>query len=140
MKVVFRPSQAGLGKMLGSVEGAVLEALWEKGALSGRAVYEEVSRSKGLAYTTVLTVVDRMVKKGSVKRRKAGGVYVFEAALPKPEFERHVASTVIKAIVEVSPAQALSAFVDVLSQVDAAKLAEIVKAIEEKRKAAGWEH
>jgi len=121
--------------MFGSGEQLVLEALWEKGSLTGRAIFEEVSRSKGLAYTTVLTVVSRMVKKGSVKRKKAGGIYIFEAALKKPEFERHVASTVIKGIVEISPAHAVSAFVDVLSQYDARRFDEIMKVIEEMRKA-----
>jgi len=121
--------------MFGSSEQLVLEALWEKGSLTGRAIFEEVSRSKGLAYTTVLTVVSRMVKKGSVKRKKAGGIYIFEAALQKPEFERHVAVTVIKGIVEISPAHALSAIVDVLSQYDVNQLDEIMEVIEEMRKA-----
>lgn len=133
--VVFRPSKPGLGKVFGCSEQLVLEALWEKGSLTGRGIYEEVCRSKELAYTTVLTIVGRMVKKGSVKREKTGGVYVFEAALQKPEFERHVASTVIKGIVEISPARALSAFVDVLSQYNARQFDEIMKVIEEMRKA-----
>jgi predicted transcriptional regulator len=76
-----------------------------------------------------------LVKKGSVKRKKAGGVYIFEATLQKPQFERHVAATVIKGIVEISPAHALSAFVDVLSQYDVNQLDEIMKVIEEMRKA-----
>ena len=137
MKVVFRPSKAGLGKMFGSAELPVLEALWEKGALTGREIYEEVRRSKELAYTTVLTVVGRMVKKGSVKRKRAGGRLIFKAALQKPEFERHVVSIVVKGIVEVSPSHAFSAFVDVLSQYDAGKLDEIMKVIEYRRKAEG---
>jgi predicted transcriptional regulator len=135
MKVVFRPSKVGLGKTLGAGERLVLEALWRKGALTGREVYEEVCRSRELAYTTVLTVVGRMVKKGSVKRRKEEGVYVFEAALKKAEFERRVASEVIKGIHEISPAHTVSAFLDVLAEYDAAGLDEIMKVIEERRKA-----
>lgn len=134
MKVVFRPSKPGLGKTLGASERLILEALWEKGALTGRGIYEEVSRSKELAYTTVLTVVGRMVKKGSVKRRKAYGIYVFEPALPRPEFERQVASTVIKGIVDISPANALAAFVDTISEWDDTKLDEIMRLIEKRRK------
>ncbi|HCS47352.1 MAG TPA: hypothetical protein DIW61_03510 [Candidatus Aminicenantes bacterium] len=137
MKVVFRPSKVGLGKMFGSAELPVLEALWEKGALTGREIYEEVRRSKELAYTTVLTTVGRMVKKGSIRRKKRDGIYIFEPALKKPEFERQAAAAVIKGIVEVSPSYAVSAFVDILTQYDADKLDEILNIIEEKRKAEG---
>jgi predicted transcriptional regulator len=137
MKVVFRPSKAGLGKMFGSAELSVLEVLWEKGALTGREIYEEVRLSKELAYTTVLTVVGRMVKKGSIKRKKSDSMYMYEPALKKPEFERQAASVVIKGIIAMSPSHAVSAFVDVLSQYDARKLDEIMKIIEEKRKAEG---
>jgi len=123
--------------MFGSAELPVLEALWERGALTGREIYEEVRRSRELAYTTVLTIVGRMVKKGSVKRKKLGGIYIYEPALKKPEFERQAASAVIKGIVAMSPSYAVSAFVDVLSQYDAGKLDEIMKIIEERRKAEG---
>jgi len=123
--------------MFGSAELPVLEALWERGALTGREIYEEVRRSKELAYTTVLTTVGRMVKKGSIRRKKRDGIYIYEPALKKPEFERQAASAVIKGIVAMSPSHAVSAFVDVLSQYDAGKLDEIMKIIEEKRKAEG---
>jgi len=121
--------------MFGTSERLILEALWEKGALTGRGIYEEVCRSKDLAYTTVLTIVGRMVKKGNVKRKKGRGVYIFEAALQKPEFERQVASTVIKGIVEIWPAHALSAFVDVLPQYDGDEIDEIMKVIKKMKKA-----
>ena len=137
MKVVFRPSRAGLGKIFGSAELPVLEALWEKGALTGRGVFEEVSRSKELAYTTVLTIVGRMVKKGSVKRKKIEGLYYYEAAMNKSEFERHASAAVVKGIIDVSPAHALSAFLDTISVWDDSKLDEIMRIIEERRKGDG---
>jgi len=123
--------------MFGSVELPVLEALWEKGALTGREIYEEVRRSKELAYTTVLTTVGRMVKKGSIRRKKRDGIYIYDPAWTRLEFERQATSAVIRGIVEISPLHAVSAFVDILSQSDADKLDEIMKIIEEKRKAEG---
>jgi predicted transcriptional regulator len=135
MKVVFKPSQPGLAKIVGSAERPILEVLWEKGPLTGREIYEQVRKGKALAYTTVLTLVSRMVKKGSVRRRKVDGLYAYEAALKKAEFEKHVASAVIKGILEVSPSCAVSSFVDIVSKWDESKLDEIMEIIEEKRKA-----
>jgi len=123
--------------MFGSAELPVLEALWEKNALTGREIYEQVRRSKELAYTTVLTTVGRMVKKGSIRRKRMDGIYIYEPAWTKLEFERQAASAVIRGIVEISPSHAVSAFVDILSQSDAGQLDEIMKIIEAKRKAEG---
>jgi predicted transcriptional regulator len=136
-KVVFRPEKEGLTKMLGANEQLVLGALWEKGPLPGRRLYEEVSRSRELAYTTVLTIVGRMVKKGSVRRKRVDGLYYYEAAMDKSEFERRASAAVVKGIIDVSPAHALSAFIDSISELDESKLDEIMRIIEERRKADG---
>jgi len=123
--------------MFGSAELPVLEALWDKDALTGREIYDEVRRSRELAYTTVLTIVSRMVKKGSVKRKKLDGMYIYEPALKKPEFEMQAASAVIKGILEISPGHAVSAFIDTVSKWDETKLNEIMEIIEQRRKAEG---
>jgi predicted transcriptional regulator len=135
MKVVFKPSNRGIEKMVTPADRPILEALWLKGALSGREIYDEVSKRRGLAYTTVLTLVNRMVKKGSVRRKRIGHLYVYEAVLKRDEFERDVASAVIRGIFEISPSSAVSAFVDVLSSADKNELDRIMEAIEEIRKA-----
>ena len=136
-KVIFRPSKSGLEKMFGSNERLILEALWDKGSLTGQRIHEEVGRAKALAYTTVLTIVGRMVKKGSVKRKKVDGLYHYEPAMIRSEFERQASSAIVEGILEISPGYAVSAFVDVLSRYDSDKLDEIMKVIEERRKAEG---
>ena len=52
----------------GELEAAVLEALWAGEELSTPAVHERVGVPRGLAYTTILTVLQRLRKKGLVKR------------------------------------------------------------------------
>ena len=135
MKVVFKPSNPGIEKIISAADRPILEVLWQKGALTGREIYDEVCKRKELAYTTVLTLVSRMLKKGSVRRRKVDDLYVYEAVLKKSEFERDVASAVIKGIFEISPSCAVSAFVDVLCKVDESELDKIMEVIEERRKA-----
>lgn len=46
----------------------VLKVLWDAGPLTARAVYDSLPRSHPLAITTVHTVLNRMVKKGLVRR------------------------------------------------------------------------
>ena len=137
MKVAFKSTQLGLANTISDAQRPILELLWQKGPLTGREIYEEVRRSRSLAYTTVLTLLGRMVKKGSVRRHRVDGLYMFEAAMNKAEFEERLASAAMRGILEISPSSAISAFVDVISEWDESKLDEVMEVIEEKRKAEG---
>ena len=60
--------------LLGELETAVMEALWTTdSALRVRDVHEFLTRDRELAYTTVMTVLDRLAKKGVVTRTQADG-------------------------------------------------------------------
>ena len=68
---------------LGSLEEAAMSVLWQAGPLSVREVNEKLS-AKSLAYTTVMTTLDRLYKKGLLGRSKLGFAYVYEPALSRP--------------------------------------------------------
>lgn len=76
------------GAPLGELEGAVLDALWEGGALATPAVHEKVGLPRKLAYTTILTVLQRLHKKGLAGRREEGRSHVYFPALSREEFAR----------------------------------------------------
>lgn len=64
---------------LGELERAVMEVLWDRGEPS---VVRDVVRalaSRDLAYTTVMTVLDRLEKKGVVRRQRDGRAWRYEA-------------------------------------------------------------
>jgi predicted transcriptional regulator len=69
---------------LGELEAAVLAALWSSSApLSVREVLGRVKRRPPLAYTTVLTVLDRLYEKGVVTREKKGIAFLYRARASK---------------------------------------------------------
>jgi BlaI family transcriptional regulator, penicillinase repressor len=49
-----------------------LRALWSLGEGNVKAVQQVVAESRPLAYTTIMTVLDRLVRKGMLARRKVG--------------------------------------------------------------------
>ena len=65
---------------LGELELEVLKILWDRGRSSVLQVSEQLSRQKGYARTTILTIMQRLHKKGFLKRRKEDGVYRYEPA------------------------------------------------------------
>ena len=54
-----------------------LRALWSVGEGNVRAVQQIVARSRPLAYTTIMTVLDRLVRKGMLARRKVGRSFAY---------------------------------------------------------------
>ncbi|MCZ6651998.1 MAG: BlaI/MecI/CopY family transcriptional regulator [Planctomycetota bacterium] len=64
---------------LGSLQRAVMEVVWEKGEASVSDVRRALGRSKRSAYTTVLTVLQKLDKAGWVKHRSEGRTYIYSA-------------------------------------------------------------
>ena len=65
-----------------------LNALWTLGEGNVKQVREIVTARRPLAYTTIMTVLDRLVRKGKLGRRKAGRAYVYEPRTPRDEMRR----------------------------------------------------
>lgn len=70
---------------LGDLERAVMEHLWSRleaggGPVTVREVHESFGASRGLAYTTVMTVLDRLSKKGLVVQERTGRAYHYLTA------------------------------------------------------------
>jgi len=85
----------------GELENAVMRALWRAGApSSAKEVQATFEADATPAITTVLTILDRLHKKGSVvKAPAAGGGFVFSAAQSESE---SAASTMVSALVASS--------------------------------------
>jgi predicted transcriptional regulator len=71
---------------LGDLEREVMAQLWDAGApLTVRAVHERLSRDRDLAYTTVMTVLDRLAKKGVVVQERTDRAYRYAPAQSREE-------------------------------------------------------
>lgn len=71
---------------LGELEGALLDALWTHGELSTPAAHELAGVPRNLAYTTILTVLQRLHKKGLAGRHQEGRSHVYFPAISREEF------------------------------------------------------
>ncbi len=59
------------------VEFEIIEIIWRRGSALVKDVHQELSRRKGLAYTTVMTEMDHMYKKGILAHSKRGRAYLY---------------------------------------------------------------
>ncbi len=65
-----------------------LNALWSLEQGSVKDVRRFVTSSRALAYTTVMTVLDRLVRRGLITRRKAGRAFVYVPAVSRDSLRR----------------------------------------------------
>ncbi|WP_229073232.1 BlaI/MecI/CopY family transcriptional regulator [Actinoplanes sp. DH11] len=71
---------------MGDLEREVMTRLWDaREPLTVRQVHEALSGDRDLAYTTVMTVLDRLAKKGLVNQQKADRAYRYAPAQSREE-------------------------------------------------------
>ncbi len=71
----------------------ILEILWERGACTGREIRETLAQSRveTLAHSTVMTLLQRLEKKGHVQKTgdQVGKAFVFQAKLKPERAQKH---------------------------------------------------
>jgi predicted transcriptional regulator len=84
-------------KRLGDLERSVMERLWlATGPVSVREVHGALTRDRDLAYTTVMTVLDRLAKKDLVHRERDGRAYLYQPAQTRDELVAEVMHTALE--------------------------------------------
>jgi predicted transcriptional regulator len=124
-----------LGSALGRLEREVMDIVWRSGAVNVREALAQLP--KPAAYTTVMTTLDRLFKKGLLERERAGRAFVYRAALSRQEVEAAVASGLLLGLLETGAGGArpvLSNLVDVIGDRDDALLDELEELVREKRR------
>lgn len=106
--------------------------LWEDHPASVR----DVARRLGgkLAYTTVMTTLDRLHKKGLLARDKDGNAFLYRPALSRDEFHRRLVEATVHELLEKSADPVLAGFVDAAAAVDADNLERLERLIAERRR------
>ena len=73
---------------LAKTEWQVMKAVWEKGEATVKEVLAALQSDRSWAYTTVMTMLDRLHKKGYVRRAKSGKAYTYCPAVSRTEATR----------------------------------------------------
>ena len=115
-----------------------MEHLWSlDGAATVRQVHEALSGSRDIAYTTVMTVLDRLARKGSVEQIRDGRAYRYRPAVTRDELTAELMHEALDTVDRTERAAALVRFVDTVTPADAdalrAALAEIERRADDAR-------
>ena len=86
---VFRPDRPGIRKVLGALEADIMEFIWELPPgqpAAVREVFEYLHGSRRIAYTTVMSTMGRLARKGLLRVEKANQAYLYYPKLSQEEF------------------------------------------------------
>lgn len=130
-----RLSAAGAGMLLGDLEHRVLEAAWSLDRpATARELHDRVARTHDVVYITSVTVANRLVEKGILRRGKRDDVFHYSATVSREEFSERASRHVVQRIVELGSTAVAASLVDVLAERDPEQLAELGRLVRRKLK------
>jgi predicted transcriptional regulator len=129
----FRASSSQLGPL----EERLLEALWERGHATVRDLLNRDGACQDLAYTTVMTTLDRLFKKKLLTRQAEGRAFRYTPRVTREQLHREVAGEAFRQLMDASPASSLplSYLVEILTERDTQLLDDLREVVEAKRRA-----
>jgi predicted transcriptional regulator len=133
MKRIFHPFRDS-SRQLGPLEQRILDALWARGSATVREILE--GDTTDLAYTTVMTTLDRLYKKELLTRTEEGRAFRYAPRVSREELHQEAASHAIRELIESNSASTLplSFLVEIIGERDAAWLDDLQKLVEQKRR------
>ncbi|MBB5786351.1 BlaI/MecI/CopY family transcriptional regulator [Jiangella mangrovi] len=116
---------------LGELERTVMDLLWTfETPATVRQVHEALAGSRDVAYTTVMTVLDRLARKGSAEQIRDGRAYRYRPAVSRDELTAELMHEALDTVDGSDRTAALLRFVGSASADDARALREALEAVE----------
>ena len=129
----FHPHMKGIKRALGELEAEVMDCLWEMPESSVKEIWEKLSPRRALAYTTIMTTMDRLYQKGLLQRAKSGKAFLYAPRCSRQEFEEILTEEVLQGLVGATSEPLMSAFLDLLSEKDPGSLDRLEVMIRRRR-------
>ena len=130
-----RLTAAGAGMLLGDLEHRILQAAWSlKRPVSARELHDKVAKTHDVVYITSVTVANRLVEKGILRREKRDDIFHYSATLTREEFSERASRHVVQRIIGLGATAVSASLVDVLAERDPELLAELGRLIKRKLK------
>ena len=121
-------------EQLGKLESELMELIWQRGEASVRDLHLELAPR--LAYTTVMTTLDRLFKKGILNRRMVNRAFYYSARTSREDYQHQLTQHLLGIAIDEARSErvVLSSLVDYVSESDLKLLDELDDLIKAKRR------
>lgn len=118
------------------LELEILKILWRDGPTNGRGVRDALAESRDLAYTSVMTIMDIMIKKGFLRRSKDGPTYIYHPRVTQKTTSRRMLGDLVDRVFDGSAEVAMLNLLET-SDIDAEEFCKIRDLINRKLRERG---
>lgn len=138
LQETLRLSAKGAAMLLGDLEHRVMEAAWSLDReATARELHARVARTHAVEPVTVVTVSNRLVDKGLLRRDKKEALYHYAPTMSRDGFTEHVSRHVVQRIMALGADAVAASVVDVLAERDPDQLAELGRLVRRRLKDTG---
>lgn len=109
----------------------ILKVIWQRGPSTVREVYLELQKQRKIAYTTVLTMMGVLERKGHLKKAAGERAYLYSSAKPEPQVTAGMVKEFVGRVFNGSTRPLL---VHLVQDTSAEELAQLEALIKERRK------
>lgn len=120
---------------LTNAEWSVIKAVWEDEPCTAPAIREKLFSTTGWTYSTVRTLMDRMVAKGMLRARKDGKLTIYHSAVSREQAQRGELFHTLKHIFNGALTPMVQCLLD-SNELDATELETLESLIKAKKKSA----
>lgn len=111
-----------------------MDRLWSTGPQDVKACHAAIGRRRRITLNTIQSTMERLYRKGLLRRAKVSHAYVYEPALTREEFGAQLAREIVASVVgSAAPASVVAAFVDLAERAGDESLDRMERLIAAKR-------
>jgi len=99
-------------RVLGRLELMIMRVIWEHGETTVRQVRDAIADKRDLAYSTVMTMMRKLEKKGALTHRVEDRTYVYRPLMSQGEVERSMLKDLLHNVFGGSHQQLVNALVE----------------------------
>lgn len=115
-------------RVIGDLESEIMEIVWrQKTPIAVRDVTEKLQEKREIAYTTVMTVMGRLVEKGILTRKLHGISYIYEPTVTRDKFTANTVHRVFTATVSALGEASAAYFIKEIQRLTPKKRRELIK-------------
>jgi predicted transcriptional regulator len=131
----FKTSGSGLNRFFGPLEAKIMDCLWDFETESTiKEVLRKLEQEKAMSFNTVMTVMNRLVEKGILRKRSVSKSFVYSPVMTRDEFMDSKSKELAFDLVEEFGPLAVTHMVDALEKADPKLLEQLEKQIKELKK------
>jgi BlaI family transcriptional regulator, penicillinase repressor len=117
----------------GELEYAVLFSVCDLNEASVRDVHQRVGDGRGLAYTTIAKVLERLHLKALVSRERKGATLVYSPCVERKDIELARARISLRTLLAADPEPAMATLVEAMESLDSTLIDELERAVAARR-------